>query len=336
MKHVTVPFVFVLVFLSVPQVVARSTWHVAHGHRFEFQRPAMGTVARIVLYARDEESARELSRAAFARIAELDARLTDYGDTSELIELGRGAGGPARVVSDDLFRVLDAAYRMAERTGGAFDVTIGPVSQMWRRARAGSQPPDSGALAAAQQLVGYRHLVLSPEERTARLTRRGMQLDLGGIGKGFAADEALKTLRDKGARAALVALGGDVVVGDAPPQRAGWQIAIAPLGTTDSKPQTKTLVNAAVSTSGDAEQFLEYRGVRHSHLTDPSTGAAKTGRRGVTVVARDGTTADALSTAVGVMGVERGFAVVEDLPGAAALYVEVTPAGRKEYRSRRW
>jgi thiamine biosynthesis lipoprotein len=319
--------------------------------RFEFQQPHMGTMARVVLYAADEDAARALSRRAFARIAELDARLSDYRDTSELMEVCRGAGGPPRRVSEDLFRVLDAAYRWSERTGGAFDVTIGPVSHVWRRARAEKQPPSVSALEEARRLVGYRSLELDAQERTVRLTRAGMILDVGGIGKGYAADEAIAMLREHGAPSSLVAIGGDIVAGDPPPGKAGWQIAIASLGATDPHGSTrighgstridtdiesKVLSNAAVSTSGDAEQFLEHDGKRLSHVLDPSTGAAKVGRRGVTVIAADGMTADALSTAVGVMGAERGFAVVEETPRAAALHVEMTADGLQHRRSKRW
>jgi thiamine biosynthesis lipoprotein len=297
----------------------------------------MGTTVRIVLYARDEARARTISDRAFARIAELDARLSDYRDDSELMRLCAGAGGPAVPVSDDLARVLDAAQRFAARTGGAFDVTVGPVSRLWRRARAAGELPDRAELAAARRLVGYRKMEVSLERRTVRLTQPGMMLDLGGIGKGYAADEALETLRAAGAPASLVSIGGDVAAGDSPPGAPGWRIAIAPLGpsapgTVSSRP----VHHAGISTSGDAEQFLERAGVRHSHVLEPSTGAARTGRRGVTVVARSATTSDALSTAVAVMGPDRGLRLVDGIPGAAALFVELTPAGVSQRRSKRW
>jgi len=322
----TVPVLFVL--LTPPRTPLQ---------RFEFERPYMGTTARVVLFARDAERARSLALGAFARIAEIDARLSDYRDDTELMQLCDKAGGPAVRVSGDLLRVLDAAQRLAVRTDGAFDVTIGPVSRVWRRARAASSLPDPEELAAAQRLVGYRKMEISVEHRTVRLTQKGMQLDLGGIGKGFAADEALTVLRDSGAPAALVTLGGDVAVGDPPPGKTGWQIAIAPLGPSGPSGVTsKVLRNAGVSTSGDAEQFLERDGVRHSHVLDPTSGAARTGRSGVTVVAPDAMTSDALSTAAGVMGADRGLRLVDGTPGASALFVEVVSARVKEVRSMRW
>jgi thiamine biosynthesis lipoprotein len=315
--------------------VARGTSHVLA--RFEFERALMGTAARVVLYAPDAETARRLADGAFARMAELDARLSDYRDDSELMELCDRAGGPAVRVSGDLLRVLVAAQRLAARTDGAFDVTVGPVTRLWRRARAVGELPESPELEAAQRLVGYRNIQISVEQRTVRLTKKGMQLDLGGIGKGYAADEALAAVRDGGAPAALVTLGGDVAIGDPPPGKAGWQIAIAPLGLSGpAGVASKVLRNAGVSTSGDAEQFLERDGVRHSHVVDPSSGAARTGRSGVTVVASNAMTSDALSTAAGLMGAHRGLRLVDETPGASALFVELTAGGLHERRSKRW
>jgi FAD:protein FMN transferase len=312
MKAVAVP-ICLLAALASPRTLAR----------FEFERAAMGTRARVVLYAGGAAEAERLAARAFARIADLDRVLSDYRHDSELMELCRGAGGPARRVSADLFRVLEQAQRIARASDGAFDVTIGPVSRLWRQARTLSQKPDPGELAAAQQRVDYRNLVLSAPARSVRLLKPGMMLDLGGIGKGFAADEALKTLRAAGVSSALVALGGDIVVGEAPPDKDGWQIAVSPLGLDGPHDMhTRMLRHAAVSTSGDAEQFMEAEGVRYSHLLDPASGKPKTGRHGVTVVAADGATADAVATAAAVMGTQRGLALVETLPGVAALFID--------------
>ncbi len=321
--------------LIVPVLLVRS--EDTRLGRFEFTESQMGTSARVVLYARDRARARAAADRAFARIAELDARLSDYRDDSELMRLCAQAGGPPVQVSGDLARVLDVAQEIAARTGGAFDVTIGPVSRLWRRARAAGAMPDADELAAAQRLVGYRQLEVTVEARIVRLKQAGMMLDLGGIGKGYAADEALARLRADGVPASLVALGGDVAAGDAPPGEAGWRVAIAPLGPlVGHRLPFRHLRRAGISTSGDAEQFLERDGVRHSHVIDPATAAARRGRAGVTVVAPSATMSDALSTAVGVMGAARGFRLIEDMPGAAVLFVEWTPAGIVARRSRRW
>jgi thiamine biosynthesis lipoprotein len=304
--------------------------------RFEFSEPHMGTTARIVMYAPDEQTARDAAAAAFSRIAQLDARLSDYRDSSELMALCRRAGGPPVTVSRDLFTVLSAAQGFALRTGGAFDVTVGPVTHLWRRARAAGELPDPVRLAEAERLVGHTKMRLSALGRTVALQDAGMLLDLGGIAKGFAVGEALKTLAGGGVRQALVALGGDIVAGDAPVGAAGWQVAVAPFGTVNVDSPSLTLVRAAVSTSGDAEQHLDADGARHSHIVDPASGRADTGARAVTVVARDPMTADALATSVKLLGPARGLALVEDTPGAAALLVEETGGRRREYTTSRW
>jgi thiamine biosynthesis lipoprotein len=297
----------------------------------------MGTAARVVLYASDAKSAESLAARAFARIGDLDARLSDYRESSELMKLSRGAGGPAVEVSADLFTVLDAAQQLSHRTGGAFDVTIGPVTRLWRRARAAGDTPDPERLAEAQRLVNYRDVQLLAERRQVRLLQPGMVLDLGGIAKGFAADQALETLIRQGAPRALVALGGDIAVGEPPPGEEGWRIAIAPFGSEQDGPHARLMLQrSGVSTSGDAEQFLERDGVRYSHIITPATGSAARDRSSVTVVARDGMTADSLATAVTVLGAPKGLPMVDGTAGASALVVEMTPSGRRDYRSARW
>src|SRR5262249_28184538 len=156
-------------------------------------------------------------------------------------------------------------------------------------ARRTHELPDAKELSRARALVGYQNLRLDAKARTVQLLKPGMQLDLGGIAKGYSADEALAVLRKNGITRALVAAGGDIAVGDAPPDVDGWKIGIAPLEDPDKKP-TRYLIlqNAAMSTSGDAEQYVEISGKRYSHIVDPRTGIGLVGRQSVTVVARKG------------------------------------------------
>lgn len=295
----------------------------------------MGTMVRIVLYAADAAAARGAADAAFARVAALDETLSDYRDTSEVTRVSRASGGGPTPVSDDLFRVLRASQSMARATGGAFDATAGPLTLLWRAARRRSELPDAGRLDAALGCVGYDRMELDEVDRTVRLKATGMQLDLGGIAKGFAADEAVIVLGGRGIGRALVAAGGDIVGSDAPPGQDGWHVAIAGDGARAGG--SVLIRNGAVSTSGDAEQFLEVAGVRYSHIIDPRTGRAVTGRSSVTVVARTGMTADSLATAVSVMGPGTGLAVVDGIAGAAARMTRIEEDGRpRTYVSARW
>jgi thiamine biosynthesis lipoprotein len=284
----------------------------------------MGTTFRVVLYAADAATAKKAAEAAFARVAELDDRMSDYKQTSELMRLckhfAKEVGEPVKV-SDDLFAVLRKAEELSKKSDGAFDVTVGPVVQLWRHARRTQELPDPKEFAAARALVGYQKVKLDPAKKTVLLTTPGMQLDLGGIAKGYAADQALKLLREKfGIKSALVAASGDIACGDPPPGRAAWGVDIAPIAKSQ-KPRSLRLANAAVSTSGDLEQFVVINGVRYSHVLDPHTGLGLTGRRSVTVITPNGTTADSMTKAVSVLPPEQALKLVEDTPGAACYIV---------------
>jgi thiamine biosynthesis lipoprotein len=304
--------------------------------RFAFAEPHMGTRFRIVLYAADEDTARKASRAAFDRIVALDACMSDYKADSELMRLCRKAGGEPVAVSDELFFVLSRAQETARRSGGAFDVTVGPVVRLWRRARRTQQLPDPEKLAQARSLVGYTNVHLDARGHTVQLLKEGMQLDLGGIAKGYAADEAQAVLKRHGVTQALVAAGGDIVVSGPPPAAAGWKIAIAPLAEEGEVPAGPWMLlkDGAVSTSGDAEQFVVIDGKRYSHIVDPRTGIGLVGRMSATVTARDGITADSLTKVVAVLGPDKGFPIIESVEGAAARFVRRTGDGLETRISR--
>jgi thiamine biosynthesis lipoprotein len=164
-----------------------------------------------------------------------------------------------------------------------------------------------------------------------------MRLDVGGIAKGYASQAAVEVLRRAGISRALVGGAGDIVVGDPPPDAPGWTIAIASLDPSRAEPETYVLLrNAAISTSGDAERFVIIDGHRYSHIINPLTGMGVEDRASVTVIAPDGATADALETSVYLLGPERGLKLIEETPGAAAIYVRSTPSGIRTYESSRF
>lgn len=307
--------------------------------RFRFTEPHMGTAFTLILYSPDEATASRASRLAFDRIAQLDKTLTDYDPDSELMKLCARAGGPPVAVGPDLFEVLARSKALYERSEGAFDPSIAPVVRLWRRARRDKVRPDPDLLAKAMALVGADAIRLDPEKRTVELTRPGMKLDVGGIAKGYASEEAIKVLKCQGITSALVAGSGDIVCSGPPPGQPGWKVAVASLKVEEgdsTEGPTLLLRDAAVSTSGDAEQFVEIEGKRYSHVVDPKTGLGLTERRSVTVIAREGITADGLDTAACVLGPENGLALIEATPGAAGLFVRITPEGREVRQTSRW
>lgn len=295
----------------------------------------MGVPFTITLYAPDADKAGAAAREAFAVVAKLNAILSDYDPDSELERLRAQPPGTPTRVSADLFDVLRRAREMSALTDGAFDVTIGDQIQLWRRARRQRELPAEERIAAARQTSGWRHLELNPATRTVTLRKQGLRLDLGGIAKGYAADKALAALRRHGIRRALVAASGDIASGDPPPGERGWKVGVASVDAQGRDLTTTLLLaNRAVSTSGDTEQFIEIGGVRYSHIVNPRTGVGLTNRIGVTVIARDATTTDALATGVSVMGTERGLALIESRPGVEALIVKLEGERKAACQSR--
>ncbi|MBI1850579.1 MAG: FAD:protein FMN transferase [Planctomycetes bacterium] len=307
--------------------------------RREFTRLLMGVRTRIVLFTATEAQAESAARATFDRIAALEDVMSDYRPDSEIARLSAHAGGEAVPISDDLARVLARALEVARASDGAFDPTIGPLVGAWREARRTGRLPEPRLLSEAKARVGWEGVVLDAKARTVRLARAGMRLDLGGIGKGFAASESVAALRKVGVTRCLVALAGDVAVGDSPPGESGWRVVVrtgiagsnvgrwrdGDRGAPDDLFETYgslLLANQSVSTSGDAEQAIEIGGARYSHLVDPRSGVGITRRIAACVVANDGALADALSTALGVLGPAEAAAIVGKFGGVGALVEE--------------
>jgi thiamine biosynthesis lipoprotein len=191
-------------------------------------------------------------------------------------------------------------------------------------------------MAEARAAVGYRHLHLDPKNRAATLDRPGMRLDLGGIAMGYACDEALRVLGQHGITRAMLDASGDILVGDPPPGSAGWKIGIAPLDAKDGPPSRYVLLtHAAVTTAGDAAQFVEIAGRRYSHIVDPRTGLGLSTHSSVTVIAPDCITADGLDTAANVLGPTEGLKLIDETPGVAAFIAALEDGQLKTYESRR-
>jgi thiamine biosynthesis lipoprotein len=306
-------------------------------HRYEAVELHMGTLVRVTVYTPDEQTAYAAFRAAFDRIRDLDDILSDYKPDSELNRITKTAINRAMPASEDLFTVLRASQELAGATGGAFDITQAPVIRLWREARRTGRVPDSAALQDAAKRAGFRKLHLDAQQRTVRFDMTGMALDVGGIGKGYAASEAIEALDALGVRSALVAVSGDLAFSDAPPGERGWRIGVhsddpSVLGV----PDVLELTNAAVSTAGSSEQHVDINGRRYSHIINPSSGMGLVDDTTVTVVAPHGLEADGLDTAASVLGAERGLALIESHPNAAALIIEHTSAGTKVRPSSRF
>jgi thiamine biosynthesis lipoprotein len=298
----------------------------------------MGLPFRIVLYASAESQADAAANAAFARISQLNDILSDYDPDSELSRLSRTSGsGRAVKVSDDLWNVLERSQKLAAQSRGAFDVTVGPAVNLWRKARREHKLPDAVLLAHTRESIGYKKLLLDKKHHTAKLLAPDMRLDVGAIAKGYAVDEAQKILRKNGITSALVSGGGDMNVSDAPPGKKGWRIEIAPLDIPDAPPKKFVLIHdVGLATSGDVFQHLEIDGQRYSHIVDPRTGIGLTDHSLVTIIAKDCTTADSMATVVSVLGPKDGVKLINRTFDAAVHLVRKNGAKIEMSESKRF
>jgi thiamine biosynthesis lipoprotein len=282
---------------------------------FEYAQVHMGMEVRMRLFASTAHAAESAATAAFARISALDRMMSDYRPDSELRRL-QGNGNAWTPVSAELFDVLQRSVAIARETEGAFDPTIGRLVRLWREARSNGRLPEPSAIQAAKADVGWRHISIDVSRRAVR-TPGGLQLDLGGIAKGYILQEALRELRTRGIHSALIEAGGDIVVSNAPPGRAGWRVE-APGASAAFIERANNLTNAALSTSGPSAQYLEVDGVRYSHVIDPRTGFGLTNNLTARVIAPDAATADALSTALTVAGPDRWHTILARFPNVQA------------------
>ena len=216
----------------------------------------MGTQFNLTFYAPDSLIAQRANAAVSARMDSLNQIMSDYLDGSEINRLSATSGSGRWVpVSPELFDVLQKARTIAQLSNGRFDPTVGPLSLLWRRAVRRKEFPSATERRRARRAVGYRLMELDNSTRSVRLRRAGMRLDVGGIGQGFAIDEALKVLHRFDIQSALIDLGGDVLAGDAPPNTTGWRVGIGSGKAADADTTTILLKNAAITTSGDTYRF---------------------------------------------------------------------------------
>lgn len=305
--------------------------------RYTFSERHMGSEFKLVFYAADEQTANRAARAAYDRIRQLDRIMSDYNPESELMRLCRTAGTGTKVeVSPDLAAVLAQSLAWSKRTEGAFDVTCGPLTSLWRRSKRKQELPSDDDIADAKSRFGDQFLELDVERRTVELKRERMKLDLGGIGAGYAADAALAVLKEHGILRAIIDASGDVIAGDPPPGEKGWRVGVAPPSADGPPRYYISLANGAITTSGDAFQFVELDGRRYSHIVDTQTGLGLTTPTSVTVFAQDGTTADALATCVTLLGPEKGLRLTEEIAGAAAIITQQVDGEVQTFTSKRW
>jgi thiamine biosynthesis lipoprotein len=309
--------------------------------RFEYSAPKMGTVFDLIIWAPDQKSADNAADAAWARVDQLNRIFSDYDPESELNHLSRmtdqGPMTQAVPVSDDMWSLLGYSVDAARRSDGTFDITIGPLTHLQRQSRRSGKLPDPQKLKQAMECVGWRYIKLDEAHHAVQLLHAGMQLDVGGIAKGYTSDQVVKVLAARGLMQSLCGAAGDIAAGDPPPGRDDWRVAIQSLKNPERMSDYVRIRNYGISTSGDTYRSAEVEGKRYSHIIDPRTGLGLTSRIGVTTVAPKGVLSDWTGTAISILGPEKGLEMIERLDGAAARIVTIDEQGNeKVYESKRF
>ena len=294
----------------------------------------MACTYTVVVYGPDPQQLPLITTAALDEVDRIDALMSHYKPESPLSQLNREAGQHAVLVEPELFRFLERCVRYSQQSEGAFDVTVGPLMKAWGFFRGEGRIPWSFELWSVLRTVGYQHLRLDSAQRTIQFARSGMELDLGGIAKGYAVDRVVELLKEQRIERAFVSAGGSTLFGlSAPPDAPGWEVKVQdPLAPHDPKKSAATVLlkNQCLSVSGSYEKFFKVRGVTYSHIMDPRTGRPVENMLSVAVITQNGTDGDALDNAFYVQGVEKGKALLPLYPGIEVLFF--LPDGDKAWK----
>lgn len=280
----------------------------------------MDTIVSITVIADSKDAAEKAIEKTFAEIGRFGDRINFYSDTSELAGINRNAGMHSVQVSPETLDLIEKAVFVAEKSGGAFDPTIGPVVKLWNFSHA--KRPAEIEIAKALPLVNYRDILVDRTAATVFLKRKGMMIDLGGIAKGYAADLAVESLKKEGILSGLVSIAGDIRTFGMKPDRNPWTIGIKNPRQTGEKDEIFAkirLTNKAISTAGDYERFFMNEGKRYHHLLDPKSGHPAGLTRSVSVVAEKGVMTDGFDNAVFILGPEKGMKLIKEMGMDAML-----------------
>lgn len=281
----------------------------------------MGTLVSLTAVAASKERAQVSIEAGFSEIKRLEQMLSTWIPASEVSQVNIAAGQDPVVVSGETFELVSRSLEMARLTEGGFNIAIGPAVEAWSVTER-QRIPSRGELQALKPLVDWSTIQIDRRARTIHLPQPGMRIDIGGIGKGYAADRAVDVMRQAGAQGGVAALSGDIkTFGDLPGMQ-GFPVGIRHPRLEGMLIATIDLKNEAISTAGDYERYFEREGVRYHHILDPRTLEPARKCQSVTVIAIEGTVADGLDTGIFVLGPERGMALVEQLPDVEAVIID--------------
>jgi thiamine biosynthesis lipoprotein len=271
----------------------------------------MGSPLNIIFYAQDSVFANKQAKACFKLVDSLNHIFSNYDSSSELTRINNNAGIVKNIASPLMWDLIMQSKEAYIKSKGAYNIAMGPLTQLWRTARRLKQFPNQVQIKNKLLLCDFNKIQFNNHDHSIYLSAKGMQLDFGGIGKGYIAQKVVDYLKKEGVTASLVDAGGDIVLGDAPPNKKGWIVGVnQPEKTDDLLPEKLQLHNMSVATSGDVYQFIEHGGKKYSHIINPLTGYGVTSLRNVTVIANNGADSDWLATACSILSINEAKKLV--------------------------
>ncbi|MES2332131.1 MAG: FAD:protein FMN transferase [Bacteroidota bacterium] len=304
----------------------------AQPRKFHFSQMKMGSPFNIILVSDDSLKSAALADRSFALVDSFNHLFSDYDTSSELSKINALAGKGKQQISPALMDIVLHSQVAYKKSRGAFDITVGSLSQLWRKARKEKIFPGKALVDEKRKFVGFDQLLIDYKQSSIILPHPGMRLDLGGIAKGYIAQKVIDFLKQNGIEQALADAGGDMAMSNAPVGTNGWIVGVnVPETTDDLLPKKLALQNMAVATSGDAYQYMEHNGLKYSHIIDARTGYGIHSQRNVTVIAKDGADADWLATACSILPIEDAKKLAESMH--AELLITVLNKGRIVYYS---
>ena len=294
------PFIYTIALLvfSTPLLQAQT-------RKFSYSEMKMGSAFNLIIVSTDSNKANHLARKSYELVDSLNHIFSNYDSSSELSKINASAGLLPYKMSPAMLDLVQKSQYAYIQSKGAYDISIGPLSSLWRNARKAKLFPEASTVLATKKLVGLNQVKINKRLGTIFLPNANMQLDFGGIAKGYIAQWVINFLKANGIQQALVDAGGDIVMSGPPLNQQGWLIGVNLPETTDQLLNKKLqLSNCSVATSGDVFQFIEYKGVKYSHIINPLTGYGVTNLRNVTIIAKTGATADWLATACSILPIK--------------------------------
>lgn len=316
------PFIYTIALLvfSIPLLQAQT-------RKFSYSEIKMGSAFNLIIVSTNSNKANHLARKSYELVDSLSHIFSNYDSSSELSKINASAGLLPYKMSPAMLDLVQKAEQAFIQSKGAYDISIGPLSTLWRNARKAKLFPDSSTVVATKKLVGLNQVKINKRLGTIFLPNADMQLDFGGIAKGYIAQWVINYLKANGIQQALADAGGDIVMSGAPLNQKGWLIGVNLPETTDELMTKKLLLsNAAVATSGDVYQYIEYKGVKYSHIINPLTGYGVTNLRNVTIIAKTGSTADWLATACSILPIKEAKQLA--ISNQAALLITTIKNGK--------